>query len=174
MAKEVNLGMSEIVSELLTASLVDLPVVAAKRALGITEERTVSETAWTGYDAAIHLGSASIDRLYGSRLFGAVLAQSASGFLRWQRLNNAWRGAFFAALWRATDVPTATTVEHLREELRALAASVRAQSEQIEALVSRLTPSRPRDAEVDERRRAFGRSNLSRADDADLPSQPPL
>jgi hypothetical protein len=137
MAKQAVVGINEVVFTVLRTLLLDLPLVTAKRGFGMAEKRAVTETAWKGYDASIRLGSASIDRLYGNRLLGGLLVRSGHGLLRWQRLNNAAMGAFFAGLWRATDLPTATEVNAVREELRALAASVKAQGEKIEALIDR-------------------------------------
>jgi hypothetical protein len=137
MAKEAALGMNDMLFTAVRTLLVDLPVVAVKRGLGIADKRAVAVTAWKGYDASIRLGTVSIERLYGNGLFGAVLGRSVHGLVRLQRLNNAVTGAFFTALWRAADLPTASEVNALREELRALAAGVRAQGQNIGAQPAR-------------------------------------
>jgi hypothetical protein len=149
MAKQAAVGINEMVVTVLRTLLLDLPVVTAKRGFGMAETRAVTATAWKGYDASIRLGSASIDWLYGNHLLGGLLARSGNGLLRWQRLNKALTGAFFAGLWRATDLPTATEVNGLRDELRALAASLDAQGEKIEALIDRPVRSKaPESAKV--------------------------
>ena len=135
MAKQVAVGTSEMVFALLRTALLDLPLVAVKRGFGKAEKRAVTDTAWKGYDASIRLASASIERLYGNGLLGALLGRSVHGLLRLQRLNNAVMGAFFTVLWRTADLPTATEMNAVREELRALAAYVNAQGEKIEALI---------------------------------------
>jgi hypothetical protein len=134
MAKQTDAAMTDMVLAALKALAVELPVAGVKRGLGKGEAGAVTDSAWKGYDASIRLVMSSIDRLYRNRLFGTLLAGSAEGLLRWQRLNNALTGAFFTALWRAVDVPTAAEVNAVREELRSLAAGVKAQSEAIEAL----------------------------------------
>ena len=145
MAKQAAVGINEMAFTVLRTLLLELPLVTAKRGFGRAEKRAVTATAWKGYDASIRLGSASIDRLYGNHLLGGLLARSVHGLLRWQRLNSAAMGAFFTGLWRATDIPTATEVNALREELRALAASLKAQGERIEALIDRPVRSKAPD-----------------------------
>ncbi len=137
MAKQAVLGINDLLLTALRAVLVDLPLVTVKRGLGIAEQRAVADTAWKGYDASIRLGIVSIERLYGNGLFGALLGRSVHGLVRLQRLNNAVLGAFFTGLWRAADLPTATELSAVREEVHALAASVSAQAEKIEALADR-------------------------------------
>jgi hypothetical protein len=126
--------MTDMVLAALKALAVEVPVAGVKRGLGRGEAGAVTDSAWKGYEASIRLVTSSIDRLYRSRLFGTFLAGSAEGLLRWQRLNNALTKACFAALWRAVDLPTAAEVNAVREELRSLAAGVKAQGEAIEAL----------------------------------------
>jgi hypothetical protein len=137
MAKQAALGMNDLLLTAFRTVLVDLPLVTVKRGLGMAEQRAVADTAWKGYDISIRIGSVSIERLYGNGLFGALLGRSVHGLVRLQRLNNAVLGAFFTGLWRAADLPTATELSAVREEVRALAASVSAQGEKIEALADR-------------------------------------
>jgi hypothetical protein len=144
MAKEAASGMNDMLFTALRTLLVDLPSVTVKRGLGIADRRAVADTAWKGYDASIRLGTVSIERLYGNGLFGALLGGSVHALVRLQRLNNAVMGAFFTALWRAADLPTASEVSFLREELRALAAGVSAQGQRIEALIEHPARSRVR------------------------------
>jgi hypothetical protein len=144
MAKQAAVGMDEMLSTMLRAILLDLPLVAAKRGFGRAEKRTVTETAWKGYDASMLLGRASIERLYQIGLLGALVGRAVDGLLRFQRLNNAVMGAFFAVLWRTTDLATATEIDAVREDLRTLAAAVSAQGEKIDALVARPVQSKPR------------------------------
>ena len=94
----------------------------------------LKETAWRSYDAYVRLASASIDSLYRSGLLGVLLSRPMEGAVRWQRLNNAVMGAFFTALWRAVDLPTAAQVNALREEIHVLAASVKGHGDKLEAM----------------------------------------
>jgi hypothetical protein len=144
MAKQAAVGRDDLLLATLRAVFLDLPLVTAKRGFGMAEKRTVTETAWKGYDASILLGRASIERLYQNGLFGTLLGRFVHGLLRAQRLNNAATGAFFAVLWRATDVATATEIDALREELRTLSAAVAAQGQKVDALLARPVPSKPR------------------------------
>jgi hypothetical protein len=143
--------MPDMVSTALKTTLVDLPVAGLKRALGMAEKRSLTETAWRSYDASMRLVSASIDSLYRSGLLGALIARPVEGLLRWQRLNNALAGAFFTTVWRAMDLPTANEVNTLREEIHVLAACVKAHGDKLEALTS--SPRRRKLPEV-----AVGRS----------------
>jgi hypothetical protein len=137
MAKQAALSTNDLLLTALRTVLVDLPLVTVKRGLGIAERHAVADTAWKSYDASIRIGIVSIERLYGNGLFGALLGRSVHGLVRLQRLQNAVLGAFFTGLWRAADLPTATELSVVREEVRALAASVRAQGKTIEALADR-------------------------------------
>jgi len=142
MAKQAALDMNDMLSTALRTVLRDLPLVTVKRGLGMADKRAVADTAWKGYDASIQLGGGSIEWLYGNGLFGALLGRSVRVLVRLQRLNNAVMGAFFTALWRAADLPTASEVNAVREELHALAASVSGQGQKIQALIDH--PARPR------------------------------
>jgi hypothetical protein len=137
MAKQAAVGVNDLLVATLRAVLLDFPLVTVKRGFGMAEKRTVTEAAWKGYDTSILLGRTSIDRLYQNGLLGALLGRSVHALLRAQRLNNAVTGAFFAVLWRMTDVATATELDALREEVRTLAAAIAAQGEKIDALAVR-------------------------------------
>jgi len=98
----------------------DLPFAGAKWGWGIGGEKETAEVAWEGYDAWIRWTSASIDSFYRNPFLGAVVARSLDGFLRWQRLNSALAGAFFAGVWQVVGLPGITVeVQTLREESRA-------------------------------------------------------
>jgi len=109
------------------AILIELPTVAAKKALGVAKENELENTAWEGYDAWIRLMGVATGELYTSPLFGDILERSLGGLLRVQRLANAVSGALFTAVWGVIGLPTAADVHsvradlgHLRRELRFL------------------------------------------------------
>src|SRR6266446_3102322 len=119
----------------------DLPFAGAKWGMGIGGGKETAEVAWKGYDAWIRWTSASIDDLYRSPLLGAVVIRSLDGFLRWQRLSSALTKAFFAGMWQTfgfaqiTDMQTLQIEVHaLREEFRALTASLPTRSKEREAM----------------------------------------
>jgi hypothetical protein len=109
------------------ATLFDFPLARTKSGLGMGKEKEVTEAVWKGYDAWVRLANASIDDLYRNSLFGDLMGRSLDRGLRWQRLNQAAAGAFFAALWPAVGLPTAAAVQALHEEISALNARVKAQ-----------------------------------------------
>jgi len=116
------------------AAFLELPVAGAKWGSGIGKEQEVAEAVWKGYDAWVRLTTTSIDELYTNSLFGEIVARSLDGGLRWQRLSQAWAGAFFAGLWPAMGLPTAAAVQALYAEVQFLAARLTAQDTQIGAL----------------------------------------
>jgi hypothetical protein len=147
MAKPKPAGADDVRTAL-RALLFDIPVAAGRWGTGKGEPSAIFAALWRSYDATIHLGGASIDRLYRSERFGRLLAVSIDGLLRWQRLNNAFAGAFFTALWRGVGLPTAAEMRALREELRSLAASIEAEREEL--------------ARVEKRIKAFEQARLRR------------
>jgi hypothetical protein len=142
MAKQATVGTNDAIFTVLRTVLFDVPITASKRGLGIGEEDAIANAAWKGYDASMRLGSSAIDLLYNSGPLGGLLARSAPSLLRWQRLNSALIGAFFTALWRTVDLPTAADVNAVREELHTLAANLRIQGDRVEELVRALPRSR--------------------------------
>jgi hypothetical protein len=144
------------VTDLMTiyqATFIDLPLAGAKWSWGGGLEREVAQAAWRGYDAWVRLASASIDKLYKNSLFVYIAINVLDRSLRWRRLSQTLAGAFFAGLWPAVGLPTATVVQALTEELQSLTARLNAQDLQIQALREELR-SLTVDSVVQRRRRA--------------------
>jgi hypothetical protein len=116
------------------ATFFDLPMAGTKWAWGVGKEQEATEAAWKGYDAWVRLASASTDGLYRNSLFGDIMARALDRGLRWQRLSNAWAGAFFGGLWPVVGLPTAAAVQALQEGVQSLTARLTAQDLQIQAL----------------------------------------
>src|SRR5215475_8245368 len=116
------------------ATFFELPMAGTKWAWGVGKEQETVEAAWKGYDAWVRLASTAIDELYRNSLFGEVVVRALDGGLRWQRLSNAWAGAFFGELWPVVGLPTAAAVQALQEGVQSLTARVTAQDVQIQAL----------------------------------------
>jgi hypothetical protein len=108
------------------ASLIDLPIAAAKRLARRGSELELNEAGWKAYDGFISIVNQTTSNLYSSRRFGAFAGRSTELGLRAQRLNQALAGAFFTTLWSALGLPTAQEVEALREDVRGLRGEVRA------------------------------------------------
>jgi hypothetical protein len=123
------------------AILIELPIAGAKWSWGVGKEQEVAQAAWKGYDAWVRLTSASIDALYKNSLFVEMAARSIERGLRWRRLSQAFTGAFFARLWSSVGLPTAVTVQALTEESQSLAARLKTQEVQIQALREELRSS---------------------------------
>jgi hypothetical protein len=115
---------------------VDLPLAGMQWSWGNDMEETVTKTAWTGYDAGIRLAAAAIDNLYRLPLTAAMLRSVAPALLRWQRASNAVTGAMFAGLWRVVGLPTTVETRALREALTRLAADLRGQRQENDALLN--------------------------------------
>ncbi|HTY56577.1 MAG TPA: hypothetical protein VMB26_15325 [Candidatus Binataceae bacterium] len=104
---------------------IELPTVAAKKALGVGRENELEKTAWEGYDASIRLAGVATSQIYSHPLFGDLLERVAGPLLRVQRLSNVAAGAIFSALWSTMGLPTAADVQSLRGELTNLRREVR-------------------------------------------------
>jgi hypothetical protein len=110
------------------AAIVDLPIAALKRIAGNPDERDLHEAGWKAYDAAVAIANETTNRVFTTPALVSLTSRSLEAAVRWQRLNNALSGAFFAALWPAVGLPTATEVQAARDDLAQLRAEVRALS----------------------------------------------
>lgn len=119
--------------------LLDLPFAGARWGCGVGAEKTVTETAWQGYDAGVRLAAAAVDNLYRMPLYGAVLNRTVSVLLRWQQVTNAVSGAMFASLWRSVGLPTTEETRALHEELSHLKSNLQAQRQENDALIGLAT-----------------------------------
>ena len=137
------------------ATFFDLPLAGTQWAWGVGKEQEAAEAAWKGYDAWVRLASTSIDDLYRNSLFGDMIARTLDSSLRWQRLSNAWAGAFFGGLWPVVGLPTAAAVQALQEGVQSLTARLKAQEAQIQALRTELR-SLTLDLPTQRKRRAPG------------------
>jgi hypothetical protein len=118
---------------------VDLPLTGIQWQWGFGKKEAVTETAWKGYDAGVRLATAAIDNLYRLPLTAEVLTRVAPALLRWQRINNAVTGAVFTGLWQTVGLPTTAETRVLREAVARLAADVRYQRQEHEALIDLTT-----------------------------------
>ena len=118
---------------------VDLPVAGLRWGWGIGTEESVTETAWTGYDAGVRLSTAAIDNLYRLPLYGAVLRGAAPVFLRWQQVSNAVMGAAAAGFWQTVGLSTKAETRALQDAVTQLGDELRAQRQERETLTSLAT-----------------------------------
>lgn len=150
------------VTDLMTmykAAFVDLPIVGAKWSWGMEVEQEAAQAAWRGYDAWVRLASAAIDGLYRNSLFVDIAIDAFERGLRWRRFSQTLTGAFFAGLWPAVGLPTATMVQALTEELQTLTARLKAQDAHIQALREELR-SLMVDLAVHKRKRAASHDRI--------------
>lgn len=115
--------------------LIDLPLAEMLWRWGIGNEATVTEAAWTGYDAGVSLATATVDNLYRLPLTTTLLKNAAPAFLRWQYVSNTVIGAASAGVWHTVGLSTARETQALREDLARLAANVHTQRQEQEALI---------------------------------------
>jgi hypothetical protein len=108
------------------AAIVDLPVAAAKRLAGSADERDLHEAGWKAYDAAVAIANDATNRVFTTPAIASLTSRSLEAAVRWQRLNNAVSGAFFATLWPSLGLPTATEVQAARDELSGIRGELQA------------------------------------------------
>jgi hypothetical protein len=146
------------------ASLIDLPIAAAKRLARRGSELELNEAGWKAYDGLISIVNQATSDLYSSRRFGAFAGRSTELGLRVQRLNQALAGAFFATLWPALGLPSAQEVEALREDVRGLRGEVRAAAAaRFEAAEPVAVREEPRDGADALAAQSAGRFDVNRA-----------
>ncbi len=88
-------------------------------------DRQLHEIGWKAYDTVVGAANNATNRLFTSPSVGQVLGGVIDVTLRWQRFNAAVAGAFFAALWPAVGLPSATEVESIRSEVRSMRDEIR-------------------------------------------------
>jgi len=88
-------------------------------------DRQLHELGWKAYDTVIGAANNVTNRAFTSPTVGNVLGGAIDIMLRYQRFNVAVAGAFFSALWPAVGLPSATEVEAMRGEVRAMREELR-------------------------------------------------
>lgn len=108
------------------AAVVDLPIATAKSLVGSSSERELHEAGWKAYDAVVAIANGATNRVFTTPAIAKLTARSLDAAVRWQRLNNAVQGAFFATLWPSLGLPTATEVQAARDELSEIRGEIQA------------------------------------------------
>jgi hypothetical protein len=108
------------------ATVVDLPIAAAKRLVGSSDERELHEAGWKAYDAAVAIANDTTNRVFTTPAIARLTSRSLEAAVRWQRLNNAVQSAFFATLWPSIGLPTATEMQAARDELSEIHGEIQA------------------------------------------------
>jgi hypothetical protein len=88
-------------------------------------DRQIHEIGWKAYDTVVGAAHAATGRVLTNATVGQVLGTAIDVTLRWQRFNAAVAGAFFSAFWPSVGLPTATEVEALRSDVRAMREELR-------------------------------------------------
>jgi hypothetical protein len=88
-------------------------------------DRQIHEMGWKAYDTVIGAANNVTNRAFTSPAVGQVIGGAVDIMLRWQRLNAAVAGAFFSALWPAVGLPSATELEGMRRDVRAMREELR-------------------------------------------------
>ncbi len=102
------------------------PTASVRRVIAQSQiDRQVHEVAWKAYDTSIGAANYVINRLFTSPAVGNALGGAIDTMLRWQRFNAAVAGAFFAALWPAVGLPSASDVEAIRIDVRSMREELR-------------------------------------------------
>src|SRR5271154_5089391 len=105
------------------------PTTKVKRLVaGIADsgiDRQLHEIGWKAYDTVVGAANNATNRVLASPAVGNVLGGAIDIMLRYQRFNAAVAGAFFSALWPAVGLPSATEVEAIRSDVRAMREELR-------------------------------------------------
>ena len=88
-------------------------------------DRQLHELGWKAYDTVIGAANSATNTVFTSPTVGNVIGGAIDIMLRYQRFNAAVAGAFFTALWPAVGLPSATEVESIRGEVRAMREELR-------------------------------------------------
>ena len=118
-------GLAKDFVKLFEAAWVDLPVAAAKRLFGDQDENAVREAGWKTYDAWIRLANDTSNSIYANPTFGTVAGRGIQAGLQVRRVVDAVASAIFSNLWPAIGLPTATDLQALRADVKALREELR-------------------------------------------------
>ncbi len=88
-------------------------------------DRQLHELGWKAYDTVIGAANSATNRVFTSPTVGNVIGGAIDIMLRYQRFNVALAGAFFSALWPAVGLPSATEVESMSRDVRAMREELR-------------------------------------------------
>jgi hypothetical protein len=88
-------------------------------------DRQLHELGWKAYDTVIGAANNATNRVFTNPTVGNVLGGAIDIMLRYQRFNVAVAGAFFSALWPAVGLPSASEVESIRSDVRAMREELR-------------------------------------------------
>ena len=88
-------------------------------------DRQLHELGWKAYDTVIGAANSATNTVFTSPTVGNVIGGAIDIMLRYQRFNAAVAGAFFTALWPSVGLPSATEVESIRGEVRAMREELR-------------------------------------------------
>jgi hypothetical protein len=132
-------AMTEDIGKLFEATWVDLPAAAVKRLFASDGEGAVREAGWKAYDAWVRLANDASNRLYANPTFGGVVGRGIQTGLQVTRVVDAVASAIFGNLWPAIGLPTATDVQALRAELKAVREELRAVVAQADASIDEET-----------------------------------
>jgi len=117
--------IADDLAKLFEVAWIDLPVAAAKRLFANEDEGAVREAGWKAYDAWVRLANDAANRVYANPAFGTVAGRGIEGVLRVQRVGAAVASAIFGNLWPAIGLPTATELQALRADVKALREELR-------------------------------------------------
>jgi len=120
-----NSRLSDAVTNLAEAVLIDLPLFAIGRSLDRSFSNDLHHTAWRAYDASVAISTDLTNRMYRSRRFGRVSGRALEASLKAYRLADAASGAFFASLWPMVGLPTASEMRRLSDKIDSLRQQLR-------------------------------------------------
>jgi hypothetical protein len=137
-----DISFSDEILKLAQCLMPEPPTAKVKRIVaniaGAGIDRQLHELGWKAYDTVIGAANNTTNRVFTSPAIGQVLGGAIDMMLRYQRFNAALAGAFFSALWPAVGLPSATEVEAIRGEVRAMRDEIR------DAVAERASHRRPR------------------------------
>jgi hypothetical protein len=118
--------VAEDLGKLFEAACVELPMAAAKRALGNKDDNAVRDAGWKAYDSWVRLANDASNRMYASPTFAGLAGRGIQTGLQVTRVVDAVASAIFGNLWPAIGLPTALDMQALRADVKALREELRA------------------------------------------------
>jgi hypothetical protein len=118
--KKQESAVAQELDKFVRAFWLELPMAAANRIFGSSDESILHKAGWKAYDAFVSLTNEATNVVYANPVVGSLTGQTMERALQIQHMGSTAAAAFFGNLGLALGLPAASTIAELRSEIAAL------------------------------------------------------
>ena len=118
--KKQESAVAQELDKFVQAFWLELPMAAANRIFGSSDESTLHKAGWKAYDAFVSLTNEATNMVYANPVVRSLTGQTMERALQIQHVGSAAASAFFGNLGPVLELPAASTIGELRTEIAAL------------------------------------------------------